>query len=163
MPKLAELISNSELALRWDDARLPSMTAKYSAELLSLLLDSPGFKTEQGTTHAKNIVTRASRAFGTTLIQTELMGGRGLDVAKQVARPLRKVSAVDTEKLQRERDRKRSKEMGKMSEKRFKERLKIVKRNIAKEHQAEIARCKIDATKKLQQMEEQLRNEGKLD
>ena len=121
------------------------------------------FSTEQGTTHAKNNVTRAFRAFGTTLIPVELMGGRGLDVAKQVPRPLRKVSSADTEKLQRERDKKISKEMGKMSEKRFKERLKIVKRNIAKEHQAEIARCKIDATKKLQQMEEQLRNEGKLD
>jgi hypothetical protein len=91
------------------------MTAKYSTELFSQLLDSPGFKTEQGTTHAKNIVTRTFRAFGTTLIPTELMGGRGLDVAKQVPRPLRKVSAADTEKLQRERDNKRSKKMGKMS------------------------------------------------
>ena len=72
------------------------------------------------------------------MIPVELMGGRGLDVAKQVPRPLRKVSSADTEKLQRERDKKISKEMGKMSEKRFKKRLKIVKQNIVKELQAEI-------------------------
>ena len=93
-PDIAQFEGN-QLTLDWSQLEEANMSATHTAELLSLLLASKGFTTERGIVHAKNVVIRASRGFGCTLVPSELTRGQQrrsaqrLVVALQFPRPLR--------------------------------------------------------------------------